>query len=164
GSRDYRQTKRVSGSSFRPVLGPWRDERDGILAETRAQPVDERYRHGGFIARKQAEIAARERGGDFACEHEPSPRRRQRDAGKPFTQHCQEMRRLTRRSCQREAGRCCRDTGFDADIAFVRERERHLENAEAAPGEPSRELVDETVRRKRERLDVRDWRRQVETS
>ena len=73
-----------------------------------------------------------------------------------------EMRRFARWRGQREADHRRRDAGFDADVALVCKRERHLENAEAASGEPSRELVDETVRRERERLDVRDRRRQVE--
>ena len=46
----------------------------------------------------------------------------------------------------------------------MRERERHLEDAEPAAREPSRELVDEPVHRERERLDIRDRRRQVEPS
>ncbi len=47
-------------------------------------------------------------------------------------------------------------------MAFVRERQRHFDNAEAASREPSRELVDEPVHRERERLDVRDRRGQIE--
>ena len=144
------------------MLGARRDEHHGVLAQTRAQPVDERHRHGGLVAGKQAEIAARERGRDLARERDAFHRRRQRDAGKPLAQHGEEMRRFARRRGQREADHRRRHAGFDADVALVRERKRHLENAEAAPGEPSRELVDEAVRRERERLDVRDRRRQVE--
>ena len=42
------------------------------------------------------------------------------------------------------------------------ERQRHFENAQAAPGEPARELMDEPVRRERERFDIRDRYRKIE--
>ena len=109
------------------MLGVRRDERHGVLAQPRAQPIDERHGRGGVVAGEQSEVAAGERRGGLARERDRFDRRRQHDAREPLAQHGDEMRGLARRRGEREADGGGGHAGRDADVTLVRERERHLE-------------------------------------
>ena len=135
---------------------------DGVVAQPRTQPVDERHRHRRLVAGQETEVAAGERRRESARERHCFHHGRQLDARKPLAQHGDQVRGLARRRGERDADSRCGNAGLHADIALVRERKRELEDAQTASGEPARELVDEAVRRERECLDVGDGRRQFE--
>ncbi len=85
------------------MLGARRDERDGVLAQSRAQAVDERHGRGGFVAGEKTQVAPAERGGVLARERDRFDRCRQRDAREPLAQHGDEVRGLASRCGQPDA-------------------------------------------------------------
>ena len=136
------------------MLGVRHDPHHRILAQPRAQPVEEGNRGDGIGAGQEPEIAARQRRGLLARERDRDHRRRQHDPRKPLAQHGNEMRGLARRRGQCEAHARFRRSGAQREMPFVREHERHRDDAAPASEQPAGELVDEPVHRERERLDA----------
>ena len=76
------------------MLGLRGEHGDDGVAEPRAQPIDERHDDRiRLVFRQQTEVAACERRGFVARQHDRFDRRRQRDARKSLAQYRMQMRR-----------------------------------------------------------------------
>ncbi len=144
------------------MLGVRRDADHGVLAQPRAQAIDQRHLDGrGCVLRQQPEIAAGQRHRPFARQHDRLHRRRQRHAGETFAQYAGEMRRGARRRTERKGHRGGRQAAL-AQVTFVREGQLQAGDAQSTGGEPGREFLHEAVDAEAERFGVVHGRGQVE--
>ena len=144
------------------MLGVRRDADHGILAQPRAQAIDQRHLDGrGRVLRQQPEVAAGQRHRPFARQHDRLHRRRQRHAGETFAQHAGEMRRRARRRTERKRHRGWRQAALP-QVTLVREVQLQASDAQSPGGEPSREFLHEAVDAEAERFRVAHGRGQVE--
>ena len=101
-----------------------RHEQHGVVAQARAQTIDQRHlRSVDFIAGQQTEIAAGERQRLFALENNRFDRRRQRNAREPLAQNTDEMRRRSSGRAKRERHMRRRYAALP-QIMLVRQRKR----------------------------------------
>ena len=145
------------------MLGVRGERDDAVLAEPRAQAIDERHDDGvALVAGEQVEVVAADRRGVGAGERDRLDRRRQRDAREPLAQHGVEMRDAARRRARREAQPRRPRADARVLVALVRERDVDARGAEPARQEPCAQRVHQAVDGEAQRLGIVHRRRQRE--